>query len=66
IYIEANIIAGHLLLILLRSSGSSINNLIIIILILFSQIILFTLEISMRFIQAYVFSILSILYNMEI
>ncbi|EFN62011.1 hypothetical protein EAG_01765, partial [Camponotus floridanus] len=60
------IIAGHLLLTLLRSSGSSINNLIIIILILFLQIILFTLEISIRFIHAYVFSILSTLYSMKI
>ncbi|EFN61268.1 hypothetical protein EAG_01158, partial [Camponotus floridanus] len=61
IYLTANITAGHLLLTLLRSSGSSFNNLIIIILILFSQIILFTLEISMRFIQAY-FKIMFLLF----
>lgn len=66
IRLTANIIAGHLLLTLLGSSGLLINNLIIIIIILLSQIILFILEISVRLIQAYVFSILTTLYCREI
>lgn len=66
IRLTANIIAGHLLLSLLGSSGETINNLIIIIVIIFSQILLFILEISVSLIQAYVFSILSTLYRREI
>ena len=66
IRLTANIIAGHLLLTLLGSSGLLINNLIIIIIMLLSQIILFILEISVRIIQAYVFSILTTLYCREI
>lgn len=66
IRLTANIIAGHLLLSLLGSSGETINNLIIILLIIFSQILLFILEISVSLIQAYVFSILSTLYRNEI
>lgn len=66
IRLTANIIAGHLLLSLLGSSGESINNLIIILIIIFSQILLFILEISVSLIQAYVFSILSTLYRREI
>lgn len=66
IRLTANIIAGHLLLTLLGSSGLLINNFFIIIIILFSQILLFILEISVRLIQAYVFSILTTLYCSEI
>lgn len=66
IRLTANIIAGHLLLTLLGSSGLLINNFIIMIIILFSQILLFILEISVRLIQAYVFSILTTLYCREI
>lgn len=65
IRLRANIIAGHLLLSLLGSSGQS-TPIIFLSLILFSQIILFILEISVSLIQAYVFSILSTLYRREI
>jgi len=66
IRLTANIIAGHLLLSLLGSSGQSINNIILIRIIIFSQIILYSLEIAVSIIQAYVFSILSTLYSREI
>lgn len=66
IRLTANIIAGHLLLSLLGSSGQSINNIIIIRIIIFSQILLYSLEIAVSIIQAYVFSILSTLYRREI
>jgi F-type H+-transporting ATPase subunit a len=66
IRLTANIIAGHLLLSLLGSSGEIINNIILLNIILFSQILLFLLEIFVSFIQAYVFSILSTLYRREI
>nr|AAR99227.1 ATP synthase F0 subunit 6 [Camponotus americanus] len=66
IRLTANMIAGHLLLTLLGSSGLLINNLIIMIIMLLSQIMLFTLEISVSLIQAYVFSILTTLYCSEI
>jgi len=66
IRLTANIIAGHLLLSLLGSSGHSITNIIILNFIIFSQILLFILEISVSAIQAYVFSILSTLYRREI
>lgn len=63
IRLSANIIAGHLLLSLL---GSSHQSLISIPLLLFTQILLYSLEITVSFIQAYVFSILSTLYRREI
>nr|QYK92306.1 ATP synthase F0 subunit 6 [Tetramorium tsushimae] len=66
IRLTANMIAGHLLLSLLGSSGETINNLIIMMVMIFSQILLFILEISVSLIQAYVFSILSTLYSSEI
>lgn len=66
IRLTANIIAGHLLLSLLGSSGQSINNIIILRIIIFSQILLYSLEIAVSIIQAYVFSILSTLYRREI
>jgi len=66
IRLTANIIAGHLLLSLLGSSGNLINRFILINIIIFSQILLFILEISVSAIQAYVFSILSTLYRNEL
>lgn len=65
IRLTANIIAGHLLLSLLGSSGQLISRFILINIILFSQILLFILEISVSIIQAYVFSILSTLYRRD-
>nr|ALO64790.1 ATP synthase F0 subunit 6 [Nomada flava] len=63
IRLTANLIAGHLLLILL---GTFMNNFISIIpLMIIIQNLLLILEISMSLIQAYVFSILSILYFSE-
>lgn len=64
IRLTANIIAGHLLL--LGSSGMLINLPSIILILLPSQLLLLTLEVSVSLIQAYVFSILSILYSREI
>lgn len=65
IRLTANIVAGHLLLSLLGSSGQKIN-IILLTLIILTQILLFVLEISVSIIQAYVFSILSLLYRREI
>lgn len=65
IRLTANIVAGHLLLSLLGSSGQKIN-IILLTLIISTQILLFILEISVSMIQAYVFSILSLLYRREI
>lgn len=65
IRLTANIIAGHLLLSLLGSSGQLISRIILINIILFSQTLLFILEISVSIIQAYVFSILSTLYRRD-
>jgi len=65
IRLTANIIAGHLLLSLIGSSNQRISNFSILIILILSQIILFTLEISVSIIQAYVFSILSTLYRRE-
>lgn len=65
IRLTANIIAGHLLLSLLGSSGQLISRFILINIIIFSQILLYILEISVSIIQAYVFSILSTLYRRD-
>lgn len=65
IRLTANIVAGHLLLSLLGSSGQKIN-IFLLTLIVSTQILLFILEISVSIIQAYVFSILSLLYSREI
>lgn len=64
IRLTANIIAGHLLLTLLRqrATNSIISISLIIILI---QIILLILEFRVSIIQAYVFTILRILYTKE-
>lgn len=66
IRLTANIIAGHLLLCLLGSTGNLINRSLIIIIIIFTQLLLYILEISVSIIQAYVFSILTTLYRREI
>nr|AZF99014.1 ATP synthase F0 subunit 6 [Megalodontes spiraeae] len=63
IRLSANMIAGHLLLSLLGNSGKL--NMFLSILII-TQIILLMLEFAVSIIQAYVFSILSILYSSEI
>lgn len=66
IRLTTNIIAGHLLLSLIGSSRININYISIFIIIIITQLILFILEISVSLIQAYVFSILSLLYKKEI
>nr|ASY95860.1 ATP synthase F0 subunit 6 [Atta colombica] len=65
IRLTANMIAGHLLLTLLGSTGLNISNSFILSILIFTQILLYTLEISVSMIQAYVFSILSTLYSSE-
>nr|YP_003875568.1 ATP synthase F0 subunit 6 [Physemacris variolosa]ADD97026.1 ATP synthase F0 subunit 6 [Physemacris variolosa] len=60
----ANMIAGHLLLTLMGNTGSVMSTSLILI-ILTSQILLLSLESMVALIQAYVFSILSILYSKE-
>nr|DAC76913.1 TPA_asm: ATP synthase F0 subunit 6 [Pseudomyrmex concolor] len=62
--LSANMIAGHLLLSLLGSTGPQISSIMMMIMVL-SQLVLFILEISVSLIQAYVFSILSVLYSSE-
>nr|YP_010839092.1 ATP synthase F0 subunit 6 [Pachycondyla annamita]WGF22857.1 ATP synthase F0 subunit 6 [Pachycondyla annamita] len=66
IRLTANMIAGHLLLSLLGSSGNLINSYYLMIIMMSIQILLYILEISVSLIQAYVFSILSLLYSSEI
>lgn len=65
IRLSANIIAGHLLLSLLGSTYLTPTSIIIMPIILISQILLFTLEIAVSIIQAYVFSILTTLYRSD-
>lgn len=65
IRLTANIIAGHLLLTLLGNSGELLNLNIILILIIIGQTSLFILELSVSIIQAYVFSVLIVLYRRE-
>lgn len=65
IRLTANIVAGHLLLSLLGSSGQSISRIFLLNIMLFSQILLFILEIAVSIIQAYVFAILSTLYSRD-
>nr|AZL93208.1 ATP synthase F0 subunit 6 [Eupelmus sp. ZJUH_2016012] len=62
--LSANMIAGHLLMTLISSTGSSLS-LILLFIMLLSQSILIILELSVAFIQAYVFSVLSTLYKAE-
>nr|AOY39465.1 ATP synthase F0 subunit 6 [Cerophytidae sp. BMNH 900085] len=65
IRLMANMIAGHLLLILL---GNSIhfNSMMLISIMIFLQILMFSLELAVSFIQGYVFSILISMYSSEI
>jgi len=65
IRLTANIIAGHLFLTFLGSSGLNISNSLIFSILIFTQVLLYILEISVSIIQAYVFSILSTLYRRE-
>lgn len=65
IRLTANIIAGHLLLTLLGNSGELLNSNIILILIIMGQTSLFILELSVSIIQAYVFTVLIVLYSRE-
>lgn len=62
--LTANIIAGHLLITLISSTGNNLS-LILLILILLVQSLLILLELRVRIIQAYVFTILSRLYRIE-
>lgn len=64
IRLTANIIAGHLLITLISQFTNSLIPLFILIPLIF-QITLLMLEISVSFIQAYVFTILSSLYSKE-
>nr|YP_009945139.1 ATP synthase F0 subunit 6 [Nomia chalybeata]QOE17503.1 ATP synthase subunit 6 [Nomia chalybeata] len=64
IRLSANMLSGHLLLSLLGSSMQ--NNLLIIPMMIIIQNMLMLLEMSVAFIQSYVFSILSLLYFNEI
>lgn len=61
----ANIIAGHLLLCLIGSLGPSLN-ITYLIVVIFIQIILYMLELGVSLIQAYVFSVLTSLYSIEV
>nr|YP_010852721.1 ATP synthase F0 subunit 6 [Provespa barthelemyi]WGL39461.1 ATP synthase F0 subunit 6 [Provespa barthelemyi] len=65
IRLSANMIAGHLLLCLLGSTGQimSIN---LIWLLIFSQMLLFSLELAVSIIQSYVFMTLMSLYSNEL
>ena len=62
--LSANIIAGHLLISLLSSLRN--KGIIIRIFVVLRQCILLILELSVTFIQAYVFTVLSILYRIEL
>nr|AZL93130.1 ATP synthase F0 subunit 6 [Brachymeria sp. ZJUH_2016006] len=63
--LSANMIAGHLLMTLISSSSNKLS-MMMLILMIFSQSILVILELSVSVIQAYVFSILSLLYSTEV
>nr|YP_010716459.1 ATP synthase F0 subunit 6 [Gotra octocincta]WDQ40355.1 ATP synthase F0 subunit 6 [Gotra octocincta] len=65
IRLTANMIAGHLLLTLLSQSASNSSLISICLTIVMIQIILLILEFSVSVIQAYVFSILTVLYTKE-
>nr|AHB23655.1 ATP synthase F0 subunit 6 [Idris sp. MM-2013] len=65
IRLTANMIAGHLLLTLISNNGNKLMFLFSAILILM-QTLLMMLELSVAFIQAYVFMILLSLYSQEI
>lgn len=62
--LTANVIAGHLLITLISSTGRSLN-IVVLILMLLRQSLLVVLELRVRIIQAYVFSVLRTLYSTE-
>nr|ACH81766.1 ATP synthase subunit 6 [Nasonia longicornis]ACH85708.1 ATP synthase subunit 6 [Nasonia longicornis]ACH85720.1 ATP synthase subunit 6 [Nasonia longicornis]UVN15302.1 ATP synthase F0 subunit 6 [Nasonia longicornis] len=62
--LSANMIAGHLLMTLISSTGNKLNMVMLMIMLLI-QSILIVLELSVSVIQAYVFSVLSLLYSTE-
>nr|ACH85840.1 ATP synthase subunit 6 [Trichomalopsis sp. DCSGO-2008] len=62
--LSANMIAGHLLMTLISSTSNSLNMLMLLIMLMI-QSILIVLELSVSVIQAYVFSVLSMLYSTE-
>nr|VFU78803.1 ATP synthase 6 [Proasellus assaforensis] len=63
--LAANMIAGHLLMVLLSNYASIFSSSMMTI-VVSSQIILLTLETAVAVIQAYVFTVLSVLYVSEI
>nr|AZL93403.1 ATP synthase F0 subunit 6 [Habroteleia persimilis] len=65
IRLTANMIAGHLLLTLISNNGNKLMFLMSILLIII-QTMLMLLELSVAFIQSYVFTILLMLYSQEI
>nr|QLY89687.1 ATP synthase F0 subunit 6 [Beraeodes minutus] len=65
IRLMANMIAGHLLITLLSKNGNTMMTILLSILII-TEIALLTLESAVAVIQAYVFSILSMLYSNEV
>nr|ALO77021.1 ATP synthase F0 subunit 6 [Sphindus dubius] len=65
IRLTANMIAGHLLLTLLGNMGPTIQ-MWMFNFVLIAQLMLLTLENAVSMIQAYVFTILSILYSSEV
>nr|YP_010480551.1 ATP synthase F0 subunit 6 [Trichomalopsis sarcophagae]ACH85836.1 ATP synthase subunit 6 [Trichomalopsis sarcophagae]UVN15276.1 ATP synthase F0 subunit 6 [Trichomalopsis sarcophagae] len=62
--LSANMIAGHLLMTLISSTSNNLNMLMLLIMLMI-QGILIVLELSVSVIQAYVFSVLSMLYSTE-
>nr|YP_009564769.1 ATP synthase F0 subunit 6 [Henosepilachna vigintioctopunctata]QAY82220.1 ATP synthase F0 subunit 6 [Henosepilachna vigintioctopunctata] len=62
--LSANMIAGHLLLTLLGNTGPMLKFMVLI--LIFTQILLFILEMAVAMIQSYVFAILSTLYSSEV
>jgi len=63
--LAANMTAGHLLLALLGGQGFNFN-LIVVRAVIGSLVLLLTLEVAVRIIQAYVFRVLSTLYLNEV
>nr|VFU78608.1 ATP synthase 6 [Proasellus margalefi] len=63
--LAANMIAGHLLMALLSNYASIFDSSMVVVMVL-SQILLLVLETAVAVIQAYVFTVLSVLYVSEI